>query len=1300
MDALGIVDGGKIRYAIERSGSSPKFGRGIFSDEDLCPKNFEQLKRMREWAKEKNYHITENNRFMFKIEEADTVVWKPGAPVPKGDAALMEGALAQSLEQEFALGARPGSKPHPLESNLENMTKGDKGLFKNLPSGYKGEMELIAGAKDVVRSMKAAGMCTGDRARVCQNLEDFRSMRKSPQELGFNNLEDMQTKLRKLMSESFLEAQKQFENEFAELNNRLRKAGSASERELLLRQAVEMKQRAIRMGVRFEVLSELNPDMIKGMSGGKSARAFWSDMSDKIRSLSESAETASGHVTMGRVLNITLNMATFAQCMADEKTAKRAARLKQAQKCTLEAAGGLAFGELVSQGFGYVAFYYPSGAMVAGAGITAAGIAYSSYEVYLAVVAYNEMTAALDEAEAREKALENSQRRNLARFPDRLAAEEEVINDALKEISRLKKGILNDLEVLAGEENELIEKMDLQANSERLKQLLDYLKPAVDACYKNISGGKSVYGDLASAGRLLEQAQRRALTCSDAAELEKAEKEYLSAVKRIEAVRKELAQKPLDAMRRDKIKQSPEFTSLNEAWPILRTLNTRAGRAEIVLKETGKIRGRVKDCNDYIAAQKASLHVRLEAFKAAFPEDFMKMLEANSPRITSMEVNINSLKPMEEGEWYSSWKSIADKDVQLRRLVQYMKENYSRDRRIINDMDDCLVLKMKDSTKEIERLSKYAEDCRNTNSQCEAKLKNRDSAGARAIPASNLPTAPTATPGNTETLYVLADNYPKLFQSKTGGLKVEKTSLVFAGDKHLCPREYAFNFNEPPQALRPGELFSMTITGKLSGQMSSNAVCAHKRAKFYLAKQFLWDSHYRVGGSIAPTALQGDSLIGEKRDDKTMTMIEYAQSKTTVQYKTPENLETFDFGLAVEPDNLVLVHYHYKKTSLPVDKATELLSRRTVPVAAPPAALPAVQADISKPETLAAGLLLLEMITGDVSYYFKEPGDAKPLKKTGKLKTGVTLRTGAGAQAVIKTPANTKLTVGENTKVKIRGPQEQKQVIEVIEGSVESSRSQDIPGSDDLRIRSRDAESFASGTRYKVTVTDKGTRYEVLEGEVKITGAMLTRTDANYEILGKHSFVKELTLKAGDKAIALRIGVDKTTAPSAAAVSPLSRPDPWNDPQIKALMDEWLAKAVPAIAADRPGEWKYTEWGQVLGPGSKAAGEPDHPAGWTRYQSLWPFRAKYGSINLCNMGEFIKRRLSHQNMDDCVKPRRVVPAIPATGGERPACYRSFHTAKADSVNGRDHQTKRSHLRFYRPLGMCINKSVRRQNVPS
>ena len=115
--------------------------------------------------------------------------------------------------------------------------------------------------------------------------------------------------------------------------------------------------------------------------------------------------------------------------------------------------------------------------------------------------------------------------------------------------------------------------------------------------------------------------------------------------------------------------------------------------------------------------------------------------------------------------------------------------------------------------------------------------------------------------------------------------------------------------------------------------------------------------------------------------------------------------------------------------------------------------------------------------------------------------------------------------------------------------------------------------------------------------------------------------------------------------PPATAV--LDRPDPWNDPRVQSLIDQWLRTATPVIAASRPGHFSYSEWGQIKGPGITIAGAPDHPAGWSRHQSMWAVRTKFDSLNLCTLGEFVERQIAGKGMDGCQKTVTKQTALPS-----------------------------------------------------
>lgn len=194
------------------------------------------------------------------------------------------------------------------------------------------------------------------------------------------------------------------------------------------------------------------------------------------------------------------------------------------------------------------------------------------------------------------------------------------------------------------------------------------------------------------------------------------------------------------------------------------------------------------------------------------------------------------------------------------------------------------------------------------------------------------------------------------------------------------------------------------------------------------------------------------------------------------------------------------------------------------------------------------------------------------------------------------------------------------------------------------------------GTRYRLDVSPTMTDIEVLEGKVHVTGSALRRLYEEADV--KSSFVKDLDLAAGDKALGILPfaapgSLNPATQTTAAIpLSPLLLPDPWNHPRVQQLMDQWVHSAIPPCST--PGViMRYNDWAQPLSRAARAVAPPDHPADWTRYRYLWENRTRYDSTNLCTLGEFLERSIDGQGMEDCVKARdRVQPPPPID--ERPA----------------------------------------------
>lgn len=66
--------------------------------------------------------------------------------------------------------------------------------------------------------------------------------------------------------------------------------------------------------------------------------------------------------------------------------------------------------------------------------------------------------------------------------------------------------------------------------------------------------------------------------------------------------------------------------------------------------------------------------------------------------------------------------------------------------------------------------------------------------------------------------------------------------------------------------------------------------------------------------------------------------------------------------------------------------------------------------------------------------------------------------------------------------------------------------------------------------------------------------------------------------------------------------------DPWNDPNVRSLIDEWLRQQDKCVKEVYPGAY-IDKWGRICGETETAriscVLEPDHPADWDNYQYLW-----------------------------------------------------------------------------------------------
>lgn len=141
-------------------------------------------------------------------------------------------------------------------------------------------------------------------------------------------------------------------------------------------------------------------------------------------------------------------------------------------------------------------------------------------------------------------------------------------------------------------------------------------------------------------------------------------------------------------------------------------------------------------------------------------------------------------------------------------------------------------------------------------------------------------------------------------------------------------------------------------------------------------------------------------------------------------------------------------------------------------------------------------------------------------------------------------------------------------------------------------------------------------------------------------------------------------------------VDPLQRPDPWNDAQVKALMTDWLARAVPLEGT--PGNpMHYNEWAQPLSAAARSTAPPDHSG--TKEQYLWERRTKLTSTELCTLGEFVERRLKNESLASC-RPSVVASWAggPSSSSPPPSATGTSRSDKAiEAARGEVKQTEKA-----------------------
>jgi hypothetical protein len=286
-------------------------------------------------------------------------------------------------------------------------------------------------------------------------------------------------------------------------------------------------------------------------------------------------------------------------------------------------------------------------------------------------------------------------------------------------------------------------------------------------------------------------------------------------------------------------------------------------------------------------------------------------------------------------------------------------------------------------------------------------------------------------------------------------------------------------------------------------------------------------------------------------------------------------------------------------------------------------------------------------------------GVRQPIAAGVTLVPGTGVQTGSGSPLELESPNGTRITLTENTEAVVGPSASAQPVIEIRHGAADVVH--DGPPSFDDVIRTPQGDVRPEGTRYRLRVDATGTDVEVLDGVVRLTGQYIVRVYAGPDS-PKPSPVRALVLRSGERArmlaAALPSWLPPETAPAdlvsgrasgssevpswatgttSAPTVQFSRPDPWNDGDVRRLIDEWLTTAIPTAAATYGGTWRYTEWGTPIGPGMQVTGSQQHPSGIGRHEWLWANRAQFGSLNACMLEEFVARRLTGRGLDGCAQ---------------------------------------------------------------
>ncbi|RPI79255.1 MAG: hypothetical protein EHM45_03675, partial [Desulfobacteraceae bacterium] len=180
--------------------------------------------------------------------------------------------------------------------------------------------------------------------------------------------------------------------------------------------------------------------------------------------------------------------------------------------------------------------------------------------------------------------------------------------------------------------------------------------------------------------------------------------------------------------------------------------------------------------------------------------------------------------------------------------------------------------------------------------------------------------------------------------------------------------------------------------------------------------------------------------------------------------------------------------------------------------------------------TIPSDRIALTDLNGNETFGSAAGATERPPQNNELLTSGASLRTGKQSTAAFRTSGGTKVTLRENTRVQItQKPNDNASVwqVEASAGTVDVEHHETAPGFDDIIVTSRDGVITPLNTRYRVEVGSTGTTVDVFKGRVRLTGNQILRLNSE----GKPSPVKNLELRAGERAIMLKTSSAENTKP-------------------------------------------------------------------------------------------------------------------------------------------------------------------------